>query len=137
LEAASQSARIPGWPVPYGGRFECTCWGWLGLGAAVPAAGRDGRRLPWMPAVLLAPCIGLALNMLAAVMLAEAGLYTPMAEAGVLAALAGTGLVLGRARLRVLPHVPVALATLTAAMAAMWLPDRASASTADRTRAST
>ena len=95
-------------------------WSW----AAVPAAGRDGRRLPWMPAALLAPCIGLALNMLAAVMLAEAGLYTPMAEAGVLAALAGTGLVLGRARLRVLPHVPVALATLTAAMAAMWLPDR-------------
>jgi hypothetical protein len=90
-------------------------WSW------VATAGSRGMR--WLPAVM-APWFGVALHLVSAVILAESGLYTPMAEAVVLAVLAAAGLAWGRGRIRIRPHLPVALATGIAAAAAMLLPGR-------------
>ena len=87
-------------------------WGWVVRG--------PGRLQAAATAVLL----GVAGNALGAMALAEAGWYTPAAEAAVLAAMVLAGWRLGRARVRPGRYVPVAAATFGVVAAMMLVPRR-------------
>lgn len=96
-------------------------WSWLAAPSA--PAGEARVAATWLPAVL-APWFGLVLQGLTAVALAEAGLYSPLAEAGVLATLVCVGVILGRQRIRLRPHLPIAAMTLVVTAVVMVVPGR-------------